>query len=141
MGSHKQQHTVPEGYLRGFARPSANPRLEVLELVTGDWRSNQNPKKICRENRFYSVDLPSLPENSVETDFLGRIESGAIPLIRRLTNEATAFCRFNGRRPMLSTEDREVLAMFVASMHVRVAPTRRSLARSCLRCPPHVHTF
>jgi len=125
--AHTHHHTIPAGYLCGFASPVRNrPKLEVLDLQRREWRKRQSPKAVCKHNGFYAVKVPGIAENVVETEVLQRLETEAIPLIRRLDKELRAFAASGGsaRQPQIGPEDLDLLAAFTAIMWVRTESVR-----------------
>ena len=112
---HKQHHTVAAMYLRGFARTDSRGRdwVEVLDLRAGEWR-RQRPIKICHQARFYRVDVPGFDPNVVETEILGKVESEAAPVVRRLTEAAVRHVTRGAQPPDLSAREAGVLISFVA---------------------------
>lgn len=126
---HKQHHTVPAGYLRGFSRPArrGQRKVQVLDLRTGGWRE-QRPEKVCREGGFYEIDIIDLDPNTVETEVIGRVESAALPVIQRLHRAAIAI-RSRSESVRVTAEDFGTLTQFVAMMYARTAPQRAKTRR------------
>ena len=119
--SHKQHHYVPAGYLRSFASRGRKGRLQlhILDLHTGKWR-RQSPGKVCKENRFYAVELPSLDENLIETGILQRVETDAAPVFRRLERDAADFLAGKMDHPTFPNRaEEDILKAFMALMWVR----------------------
>lgn len=125
--AHTHHHTIPAGYLCGFASPVRNrPKLEVLDLQRREWRKRQSPRAVCKQKGFYAVNMPGVPKNVVETDFLGRLETEAIPLIRNLDKRLRTFAHSGGtgRQPEIGPDDLDLLAAFSAMMWVRTESIR-----------------
>lgn len=79
MSTPRRHHFIPQGYLKQFTDPrSANPRLKVLDLVTGAsrWTSTKNAG-VGRD--FYRVDGDD--SQQIENE-LGRLEGLCVPALR-----------------------------------------------------------
>lgn len=104
---------MPRAYLAGFADPKTpigfEPYLFVYPRSTGPYA--KAPKKIAVRNHYYSFDVEGASDQGIE-DALSKVESDAIPILRRL-NEGTP-------PESLSDEQRGALSFLLAFMEVRV---------------------
>jgi Protein of unknown function (DUF4238) len=117
-------HYLPRMYLKRFVR-SDDGRVAVYDLVTNKIRRDK-PKNVAVITDFYIVtDAAGQPDERIEREFLGGIETEASPII-------DALCA--GRE--LSSHERDVLAFFMALLAARVpsfAQTHTTLNESLAR--------
>lgn len=74
----KNQHYVPQFLLRNFSMECKGVhRTNVLDLVRGNFRQNQNVAEICSENYFYDKDnvVERFLEKNVETPVANEIQA------------------------------------------------------------------
>jgi hypothetical protein len=110
----KRQHFVPRAYLAPFVDKKTpfgfEPYLFIYSRqATGPFA--QAPKKTAVRSYYYSFDVDGERDQGVE-DMLGRVESAAIPVMRKLNGGADP--------QSLSEEERGSLALLLAYMEVRV---------------------
>lgn len=68
----REDHIVPQTYLRGFIHPSRHGKrgpLEVFELSFNGWGASRSPKDLCAEIGFYdySVDAPVTADDTFQS--------------------------------------------------------------------------
>ncbi|MDQ2661854.1 MAG: DUF4238 domain-containing protein [Actinomycetota bacterium] len=108
----KKHHYVPQFYLRGFAQ---NEQIVTVRLP-GERRYTRHIRQTAAENGFYAV--PGHPEgaDTFEKDF-NQLETDAAAVFRKIGA---------GTWP-LPTEDRAVLATFIAVQAIRGPEHRRNM--------------
>jgi len=108
----KRQHTVPAFYLDNFVddRGGCARTFWVFDKGGGEPR-RQTPKDTTVERHFYSIKRPDSTWNDQLERSLGRFETIAGPIIRRL---------LEGGNARLADRDIAELAYFMGVLHVRV---------------------
>jgi hypothetical protein len=102
MSKSKNQHYVPQFYLRNF---SANRKsINLFNLSTGRIVIGDSIKNQCSEDYFYGKTIP------IEKAF-SEIETSAGSLIKKIINENYI--------PPLKTQDHSILQVFIVSLHSR----------------------
>jgi len=120
-----RHHTVPSFLLGRFARDTDRGRL-VCQLETATGAAVQvSPRDVTVVKHFYSLDVDGALHPIVEKT-LGRIESGAAPIIDQLCDVGADGL---ATRPELPLHDRAKLALFIASSRLRT-PIWREQTRS-----------
>ena len=106
----REDHYVPQGYLRGFIHPQRvklQQPLWVLDVERGTW-SEKAPSQIGWERGFYDYSPSSNPDETADEAF--QFLENNVPRIRdRIRNEGHASW----------VRDREVLVEFMVMMAVR----------------------
>jgi len=106
MAEYKNQHTVPESYLRGFSRDKHANKLYQLDKKTGK-KCFVDPKNASIWKFAYSFKQDTGEWNHQAEKNLSQIETEAIPVIRKLQHAS--------HLEELSPQDRFYLALFVMS--------------------------
>jgi hypothetical protein len=102
------QHTVPQAYLRAFATP-ANPRLVwMYDKANRAWR-RVAISKVVQESAYFDAETESLLNELIE-----RPAHRALQQLRR--------------QPILPTQARDELALYIAAMIMRVTARRSQAA-------------
>jgi hypothetical protein len=105
-----RHHTVSRFLLDRFARVTDNGRL-VCQLETASGATAQiSPRDATIVKHFYSVDTDDGFDSAVE-DAIARIESGAAPIIDRLTEVGADGL---AKHPELPLHERLLLALFIS---------------------------
>ncbi|TYC95862.1 DUF4238 domain-containing protein [Arthrobacter echini] len=117
MPTARRHHTVPNFYLKGFATTGAEPTIGTVGLKDGRrFRSATSNATVWRN--FYSIVGHPAGEDVFE-QALSEIEGKAAGVIRQVAE---------GVWP-LPTEEREILATFIAFQFLRGPDTRASLSQ------------
>lgn len=124
----RQQHKVPRCYLEAFADESGT-LWEADQHY--DLRPNR-PARVLTESDYYTVRFPDGKGGTlyIEKEVLGNIEVGYADAYRRILQP----------RKTLSSKDKAVLALFIASMMERV-PARREAWEDLFRQLRKFHEF
>ncbi len=127
----KAQHYVTQSYLRGFAT-GAGKRARVYVYERGRPEPfQQHPEKVARQNYYYSfADEKGELDHSVE-EFLGKIESSAMPVLNRIV--------LQDFQP--SWEERGWLAGLVALQELRVPWAREGIDEMASQMIKHMARF
>ena len=131
MSVPKAQHYVTQSYLRGFATGAGKKaRLYVYERGRTE-PFQQHPERVARQNYYYSfADENGELNHSVE-EFLGKIESSAMPVLTRIAAEDF--------QP--TWEERGWLAGFVAMQELRVPWAREGIDEMASQVIKHMTRF
>jgi hypothetical protein len=93
--------------------------LHVFDLAKRCWRK-QRPEEVSAVRGFYSLeDAREMASEEIEEGFIGRIESAAAPIVKRILR----------REFPLSGEGKDHLIAYVALAYLRTRPQRESVAR------------
>jgi hypothetical protein len=101
----RRHHTVPRFYLENFARDGQVGTV----VLPGDRRFQQSVRKASTSNDFYSLGSPTTEGADEFERVLARLEGMAAPVVKKV---------LGGVWP-LGTEDRALLAEFVAVQYLR----------------------
>lgn len=125
MTNAKQHHYVPRAYLTAFTAPNTpdghEPFLWVYERDRGTPFARA-PKKVAVERHYYAANLKDGTKQTGVEELLSRVESAAIPVLRRLAT---------GDDPaVVSEDDRAWVAFYVSLQTVRIPRFRTSVEGS-----------
>ncbi len=112
MSEPKRHHYLPEFYLDLFCR---NGLLWVYDRKRKEYRQ-QTSKNTAVQNQYYSAFGPDDKKHTRVEQFLSVIEGLAKPVIVKISNEET-----------ISPQDKEVLAVFVSFLKVRVPDFEKTI--------------
>lgn len=110
--SPKAQHYLPQFYLRGFGH-----RSEVLVRRRSGGVFSTGTAVVGHENFLY--EHPGLPAGAVETDYLKDLDARASRAISLILSEGP---------PSKVSEDRSMLAHFLAVQHTRTPERREQMS-------------
>jgi len=105
MSTPRAHHYLPQFYLRGFSR---DDRLWVYDRYKNEYR-NQTPKNIAVERDYYTIIDDNGKKKADIEKFFSVIEGKASPVIQKVD-----------ARNNISTEERDILSIFMSFLKVRV---------------------
>jgi hypothetical protein len=105
MGSHKDQHWLPQLYLRRFCCDS---KLWHYDRISQTY-FEQPPKELAKKAHYYSVKRDDGTMDLAADDILGIAENAVAPVLSKIDS-----------RIEISADDRATLSIFLSCLIVRV---------------------
>lgn len=112
----EQQHTVSKSYLENFS----NEKGLIWVLDTNDKIFNASPYNVLKERHFYSLTLPNGKKDFTVEDALSGIEGDYVNVFK---NKLL-------KNLFLTSEERIIVSVFIATLMIRTRPHRDSMKDS-----------
>lgn len=108
---HKNQHVIPNCYLKSWCDPRTPAgQIPYIWRISRDGKTKKkkSPEKSFRANNQYTITMPNGDRNLVIENTLGGIETQFVNVLGRIR-----------RREPLTPRERAHLCLFTAAMHTR----------------------